>query len=149
MFSVPKFACIQLLYLKLDAEEQGIKERGFEGTKDSVTVPGLRIPNVSSLKCNVRKRKQTSTAFKATQLSNEKEQDLWGHDLSLAAHGWVPTVMPREGTVHLHEVIYLWCFIIDLIGSIDFRASFLIMMLFFCYIPIPPKRVIPVWLFLR
>lgn len=42
----------------------------------SVTVPGLRIPNVSSLKCNVRKRKQTATAFKATQLSNEKEQDL-------------------------------------------------------------------------
>lgn len=74
MFSVPKFACIQLLYLKLDAEEQSIKERGFEGTKDTVTVPGLRIPNVSSLKCNVRKRKQTSTASKATQLSNEKSR---------------------------------------------------------------------------
>lgn len=91
--------------------------RGHQGL---CNCPRLRIPSVSSLECNVGRRKQTSSASMATQLSSEKRRDFWSHDLSMAG----ATVMPREGPVHPHEVFT--CFYhFDLITQHQLQGQFL------------------------
>lgn len=104
-----------------------IKERGYEGPKDSALVPGFRIPNVSSFECSLGERTKAFTASKSSELRSQRGQKLmiwtWqcttGHPLY------------RQTRVLLTSHGYLWVHVLsfNLISCIDLGAIFLIMTL--------------------
>lgn len=129
-----------------------ISWRGDTGALRTLHLPqDLRVPNTCHLEGNVGKRKQSSTACKATGLGCEGDRES-RPCLSLVAYSgaagvsilkpqWGSNCFPSRGSTCGGSAL--------LTGNIHFWTNFFITTLFVGSYSVTPERAVPVWLFLR